>query len=302
MAYFSRTLLTTLVLLTSTGVVAQDVPVIELGEAPARNTVRALPSQPAVDGVPELTIQATDSGTQSSYGRNSNSDMIVLLQQLQDEVRNLRGQLESQTRKIQRMEEQQRDRYRDLDRRISYLMSDSTGKSTARPVSRRPAVDAGVSSASVPETAASSASAIPPAVASTASKPSVAKSASASGDDLKAYQSAFALVRKRAYDEAVVAFTAFTTDFPDSERVANAHYWLGEIYLAQQQLEKSRDAFSQVVALFAGHRKAADAAYKLGKVYYELGDKAKSAEYLDLVLKNYPKSSAARLARDFKPQ
>lgn len=297
MAYFSRTLLTTLVLLASTGVVAQDVPVIELGEAPARNTtVRTLPSQPATDGVPELTIQATDSGTQSSYGRNSNSDMIVLLQQLQDEVRSLRGQLESQTRKIQRMEEQQRDRYRDLDRRISYLMNDSAGSKPAKSISSRPASGQDAGSVKKPTSATSTSD------VATASKPPASKPASASGDDLQAYQAAFALVRKRAYDDAVTAFTAFTNDFPASERVANAHYWLGEIYLAQQKLEKSRDAFSQVVALYAGHRKAADAAYKLGKVYYELGDKAKSAEYMDLVLKNYPKSSAARLARDFKPQ
>jgi len=297
MAYFSRTLLTTLVLIASTSVVAQDVPVIELGEAPARNTVRTLPSQPATDGVPELTIQATDSGAQSGYGRNSNSDMIVLLQQLQDEVRNLRGQLESQTRKIQRMEAEQRDRYRDLDRRISYLMNDSAGSKPVQPISSRPAPvrDAGSTKPQVPATSSSD-------VVSATPKPAAAKPASAKGDDLKAYQAAFALVRKRAYDDAVRAFTAFTSDFPTSERVANAHYWLGEIYLAQQKLEQSRDAFSQVVALYASHRKAADAAYKLGKVYHELGDKAKSAEYMDLVLKNYPKSSAARLARDFKPQ
>lgn len=289
MAKFSRTLLTTLVLATSTSVVAQgEVPVIELGEAPVQNAPRPINTQPAATTVPELTIQVADDSTGRS-GYSSSSDMVVLLQQLQDEVRSLRGQLESQSRKIKRMEEEQRDRYRDLDRRISYLMSDS-GSRPAAPAN--PVVGANTAAGSV-------AVAPPPATAGSAVKP--APSAN-SGDDLKAYQAAFALVRQRAYDDAVKAFSAFITDHPGSERVANAHYWLGEIFLAQQKLEQSRDAFSQVVALFASHRKAADAAYKLGKVYYELGDKAKSAEYMDLVLKNYPKSSAARLARDFKPQ
>lgn len=296
MAYSSRTLLAALVLASTSAVAQGEVPVIELGEAPVQNPVRSAAPQPVANTVPELTIQTTETASPRSAGYNSNSDLIVLLQQLQDEVRSLRGQLESQTRKIKRMEDEQRDRYRDLDRRISYLMN-SAG--TAAPATApRPA-----SSAAAPATAPAAVSATDAPATATADAPAPSTpAASASGDDLKAYQAAFALVRQRAYDEAVTAFTAFISDYPGSQRLANAYYWLGEIYLAQQKLELSRDAFSQVLAMFSDHRKASDAAYKLGRVYSELGDPAKSAEYMDLVLKNYPKSSAARLARDFKPQ
>jgi len=288
MAYFSRTLLTTLVLAASTSVAAQDIPVIELGESPAPRRVAQQPA-PAADAVPELTIQDAGNSGQGNLSYNRSSDMLILLQQLQDEVRSLRGQLESQSRKIKRMEEEQRDRYRDLDRRISFLMSGADSRTSTPPTGSKPS-----SAGTVVEPSGTTSSA--------SSAPSTAPAKAANGDDLKAYQSAFALVRQRAYDAAVDAFKGFVTDYPDSNRIANAYYWLGEIYLAQQKLEPARDAFGQVVSGYADHRKAADAAYKLGKVYSELGDKAKSAEYIELVLKNYPKSSAARLARDFKSQ
>ena len=152
MAYSSRTLLAALVLASTSAVAQGEVPVIELGEAPVQNPVRSAAPQPVANTVPELTIQTTETASPRSTGYNSNSDLIVLLQQLQDEVRSLRGQLESQTRKIKRMEDEQRDRYRDLDRRISYLMN-SAG--TAAPATApRPAT-----SAATPATAPASASA-----------------------------------------------------------------------------------------------------------------------------------------------
>lgn len=285
MALFSRTLLTTLVLTASASVVAQDVPVIELGEAPA--PVQSLPQSSAGSDVPELTIQTSGSlaGSRDSAGFGGSTEMLVLLQQLQDEVRSLRGQLESQGRKLKGMEDEQRDRYRDLDRRISFLMTEGGSGRPAAPAVKSPAAPS-----TGPATAA------PP----SSSPSTVASRPSADAGD--AYSEAFALVRQSAYDDAIVAFVAFIKDYPASDYIANAHYWLGEVYLAQQKLEQARDAFSQVVALYADHRKAADATYKLGKVYAELGDKVKSAEYIDLVLSKYPDSSAARLARNFKSQ
>lgn len=289
MALFSRTLLTTLVLTVSTSVVAQDVPVIELGEAPAPIPVQSQ-QRSAVSSVPELTIQTSGSvsGSSAPTGFGGNAEMLVLLQQLQDEVRSLRGQLESQGRKLKRMEDEQRDRYRDLDRRISFLMTEGgAGRSTAPAVKPSPVAPTVSPSANTTEPAPSA-------------KPAVASTPAAGAGD--AYNAAFALVRQSAYDDAIVAFVAFIKDYPGSDYIANAHYWLGEVYLAQQKLEQARDSFSQVVALYADHRKAADATYKLGKVYAELGDKVKSAEYIDLVLSKYPDSSAARLARNFKSQ
>ncbi len=237
-----------------------DVPVIDLGGGPASSRQ------------PELQQY-------SSYSASRNSELMVIVQQLQDEVRALRGQVEQQDHRIRQMERQQLDRYRDLDRRIT------SAQQGAPATSHRPP-PTGVEPTRQPVGASQTPSATP--------QPSAASS------DAKAYREAFGLVRASNYPKAIKAFKAFIKDYPQSARIANAHYWLGEIYLAEQKPELARESFVQVLTHFPKHRKAPDAAYKLGVVYDQLGDRAKSVKYLDMVINQYPNSSAVRLAKEFK--
>lgn len=249
----------TLALAVSANVFAQDdVPVIDLGGGTVPTQV-STPQQP-------------------NYSASRNSELMMIVLQLQDEVRALRGQIEQQDHKIQQMERQQLDRYRDLDRRISSVQQ-----------------GAPVAAVSTPAAEASTGQPVPPQTSQTELvQPDAAPS------DAKAYREAFGLVRERNYPKAIEAFSAFIKNYPQSARLANAHYWLGEIYLAEQKPELARESFVQVITNYADHRKAPDAAYKLGIVYDQLGDSAKSAEYLDMVINKYPDSSAVRLAKEFK--
>ncbi len=210
---------------------------------------------------------------------------MMMLQQLQDEVRSLRGQVESQQYEFDRMQKDQLERYRDLDRRMGALI---TGAAVAPVV---PELNSGTplpgAGAPEPETAAPAPTYAPLA------------SSGAGGDD-QAYQDAFALVRERKFTEAAGAFERFVQDYPASARLANAHYWLGEIYLAQQQLDLAQTAFSRVVSDFPGSTKLPDALYKLGVLNYQRGNTAESARYLERVIRDFPQSSAARLAQNFK--
>lgn len=238
------------------------------------------------NSVPELSIKTPAVSPVSLAGNNQNAQLFILLQQLQDEVRSLRGQLEAQQHKLKQMESEQKGRYRDLDRRISFLMQNDrpTSATVKPPVSTDKLIT-------------------PPQDDAPTKVVSVEKATVASSvTDQAAYKSAFALVRKRAYDDAVEAFLAFNKRYPESQLLPNSHYWLGEIYLLQQKQDLAKDAFLTVVDGYADHRKAPDATYKLGKVYSELGDTANSTKYIDMVIANYPESSAARLAREFKRQ
>ncbi len=244
----------------------------------------------AADPVPIIEISPGSgqgfSGAGQSFG-SQEAQLMVMLQQLQDEVRNLRGQVELQQYELERMQKDQRDRYKDLDRRISLLITSSA----VAPVT--PSVDPGAAlSPDVPLAPELSAPPVP--VNSGSLAPS-----GLSGDD-QAYQSAFALVRERKFDEAAGAFEAFVLDYPSSTRVANAHYWLGEIYLAQQKLELSQGAFARVVEGFPASQKMPDALYKLGVLNYQRGNSAESARYFERVMREFPQSSAARLAQSFK--
>ncbi|MDI3326038.1 tol-pal system protein YbgF [Pontibacterium granulatum] len=242
---------------------------------------------------------------------SGNAQLLMIIQQLQDEVRSLRGELEQQAFRIKKMEGQQLDRYRDLDRRISALMSNSgaSAASSKPPVAALSEQSGGVTPSGFestapqpePQTTTDSAGAVS-AVQSQVKPAQPASSVKNGVSDSKAYRDAFALVRARDFAGAVVAFNAFVRDYPNSPRVANAHYWMGEIHHAEQELELARESFALVLGQFPDHPKAPHAAYKLGVIYSELGDKARSDEYLDYVLKNHPKSNVAPLVEEFKRQ
>jgi len=262
-----KTSVAALALFISASAVAEDVPVIELGV--------------------NNGAQGTANSQVQYNAASSNSELMMIVQQLQDEVRSLRGQLEQQNHRLKQMERQQLDRYRDLDRRISSI---SSGANTGTNSGANPG-----------NTAASTVSSNDSSVAAATPKPEpTLVQPDATPSDAKAYRDAFGLVRERNFPKAAEAFTAFIKDYPQSARLPNAYYWLGEIHLAEQKPELAREPFVLVITKFADHRKAPDAAYKLGIVYDQLGDTKKSAEYLDMVINNYPDSSAVRLAKEFK--
>lgn len=263
-----RSKVLTWALLGSASVVAAPPEVIEI------NTSSLPPAHP-VQSAPQL---------------QGNSELVLLIEQLQQEVRSLRGELEKQQFQLKSMERQQLDRYRDLDRRVSAL-----GSAT---VSNQQAVPAAAVQGVAPVTTASESPSGQPAPQQTvtAAAPVTMKDGVS---DVVAYRDAFSLVRSRDYVAAVTAFKAFLRDYPGSEREANVHYWLGEIYHAEKKLEDARESFALVLGQYPEHSKAPQAAYKLGVIYHELGDKVRAKEYMDYVLQHYPKSKVAPLAQDF---
>ncbi|GGK61142.1 tol-pal system protein YbgF [Amphritea balenae] len=233
----------------------------------------------AADPVPVIELQIEDSGSSATsnlssgaYADNSN-EMLMILQQLQDEVRSLRGMVEQQQHQIRKMEQQQRDRYRDLDRRIASQGSVAPANTALSP--------SGLSSDQV------------------ATPPTPLPATDNTPTDSQAYQQAFALVRQKDFPAALAAFDKFIELYPESARLANAYYWVGEVNLAEQQLEPAKVAFEHVLTKFPQHRKASDASYKIGVIYHQMGDQANADEMFKNTVSRYPDSSAAGLARDY---
>ena len=242
----------------------------------------------AAQPVPVISI-SQGSGAGTGYtSLSQSSELLMTVQQLQEEVSLLRGQLESQQHQFRKMESEQKERYRDLDRRLSAIM-----QSQLQPTSEEAVPD---SNATAP--AAESAAEEPKASQAAETAQSAAPAASAKSDetDQADYQAAFALVRERNFQGAASGFEQFIINYPASPRLPNAYYWLGEIYLAQGNQADSEKAFQRVVTEFKDSRKAADAMYKLGILYKQQGNMEKSMSYMSQVVKQYPETSAARLA------
>ncbi len=200
------------------------------------------------------------------------------VQQLQQEVMRLNGIVEQQAYEIRQLKEQSLERYLDIDRRLA------AGGGGA-------AVVGGTD-----QTAGSATSSNP--TATVGNKGSTVTEQPGEGE---AYRAAYALVRGQEFDAAVTAFTRFLQNYPDGRYAPNAHYWLGELYLVitPADPEAARQSFMLLLNEYPDNAKIPDALYKLGRVHYIKGNSDRAREYLNRVRREYPDSSAARLAGDF---
>ncbi len=198
-------------------------------------------------------------------------ELFHRLQVLQQEVRELRGQVEEQAYRIERLTRQQQQQYIDLDERLLGL--DRQGSAGAEdgptvPVARVPRpVTPPVGSSATPER--------------------------------EAYAAAFSLMQESRFEESVDAFNGLIADYPNGQFTPNAFYWLGELRLAMDEVELARQSFAQVLTLYPQHDKVADTLYKLGVVHHRLNDNERALEYLDRVIAEHPDSTAADLARTY---
>ncbi len=226
---------------------------------------------------PGATVSA--SGTQAA-------ETLYQQELLQQEVQELRGIVEQQAYEIKRMREEQRDRYLDLDRRIT-LLNQAPAKRTAADVPAEPVAAAAVEKVkpatnAVKEPVATGAEAVP-------AQDSIVS-------EKEAYQTAFSLVRQKQYAEASKAFEQLVKDYPNGNYTGNAYYWLGEVLLVESKQKQALEAFETLLEQYPSHRKAADAKFKQGKIYLQMGDKTQAKVLLQDVINQHPGTSAASLA------
>jgi tol-pal system protein YbgF len=195
----------------------------------------------------------------------SNQSLLQLSQGVeasQNEVRTLRGQLEELQHNLSRTQDQLREQYGDVDRRLSAVESGGGGSAGAPP-------SGGGSAGSLP---------VP------------------QGDDRANYQAAFDLLKDGKYPDATAAFKQFMTTFPDSVLADNAWYWLGESHYVTKQFGDALKSFRTVVDKYPASRKMPDALLKIGYCNYELKNWAEARTALNQVVQQYADTTAARLA------
>lgn len=197
------------------------------------------------------------------------AQLFSLVQRLQQEVNQLRGQVEDQAHRLERLGREQQERYLDLDRRL-----------------------AGTSSAQATPTAPSEAE--PAGAGALAGTPSAAPTT-----EQGAYQAAYTLLDRGEFQAAAQAMERVIEDYPNGQYTANAFYWLAELHRRNGDLENARQALVQVITLYPDHGKIPDALFKVGVVYAELDDAERARGYLEQVVREHPTTTAASLAKDY---
>jgi tol-pal system protein YbgF len=189
-------------------------------------------------------------------------DLSQRIEAVNAEVRTLRGQLDEVQHGLTRSQDQQREMYGDVDRRLSAV--EGGGNAAAGgPGAGRPAVDG----LPVPQ-----------------------------GDDRANYQAAFDLLKDGKYAEAITGFSQFLTTFPTSTLADNAQYWLGEAHYVNRQFSEALRHFRTVVDKYPDSRKIPDALLKIGYCNYELKNFSEARSSLGQVVSRFGDTTAARLA------
>lgn len=227
---------------------------------------------------PAQNIDSTTNVDGADNAGQAAGDRYYQMQVLQQEVQMLRGMVEELNHEVQQLKQRQMDDYLDIDRRLSAIASSApalNAPANSRPGSSSAALDA-------KNFTDSSSYSLNPAASNNPDAAKVAAGPSELAEMKANYENASSLLlKKRDINGAALAFKRHVVDYASSPYVANAYYWLGEIYLLQDQAELSRQAFTSVIEQHPLHSKAMDARFKLGKLYHQLGEDARARELLE---------------------
>ena len=216
----------------------------------------------------------------------NNQSLIELanqLDQLRSETAALRGDIEQLRHDTDSSASRQKELYVDVVKRLQSLEQAERGAALAPPPLSTPSLPA-AASAPPPRSAAAAAGG----AAAAAPKPGVS--------DKQAYQTAFDLLQARKYDEAAKAFTQFLSGYASSPLADNAQYWLAQSHYVQRQFNVALPEFQKVIEKYPQSSKLPDALLKVGYCQSELGNKSAARTALQQVMKQFPDTTAARLA------
>lgn len=118
-----------------------------------------------------------------------------------------------------------------------------------------------------------------------------------SDNDAVDYKAAVDLILKqRDTAAAIPALEKFVDDYPQSRFKPNAHYWLGQIFYNGQNWQAAKKHFETLYTQYPTSNKVADATLKLGIIAKNLSDNKKAREYFEKVIANHADTTSAKLA------
>ncbi len=201
-------------------------------------------------------------------------EMARRIDELEAQLRTLRGAQEETQNGAESLTRQQRDLYADLDKRLQLLESGvrtaSMASAPTAPGSPDPAVNVMPGATNALGMGAS--------------------------EDQAAYNRAFDTLKAGGYFAAIAQWLDFLKTFPSSKLQDNAQYWLGESYYVTRDFDNASVVFKGLVDRFPDSAKAPDALLKLGYSQAEKKRLPDARATLKLVQTRYPDSDAARLA------
>ena len=230
---------------------------------------------------------------QSGATTTANVDFVNKVQSLQKEVQELRGQIELQAHELDELKQQQLAYYQDLDSRLNQDQV-NTARNQQAIVPKQTPQPSHLSANEIPAASPPDME-IQPMQDLTQAPPNRTRINPA--DEQISYLAAYDLVKQKNLSQATEAMQQFLSKYPQGGYSANAHYWLGELHLANKEYAEAISQFDTIINSFKTSSKFAPSRLKLGYALAEMGRLSEAKKQLTAVMNQYPDTSTAHLAQ-----
>ena len=224
-------------------------------------------------------------------------EMLESLESLKAEINKLRGEIEVQAHTIDQLKQKQRDLYTDLDRRLERF---GTNENSENLPNELQVLDANTTAEEVVnENNMADEDTLVIETTSDIGQKNEIISEEKFIDPQEAeriYRNAFTLLKESQYDQALSAFKNFLKDYPNSPLSDNAQYWVGEANYVMQNYEIAINEYQALLNTFPNSQKTSHALLKIGYSYAELGNISDAKKILKEVIRQYPDTTASKLA------
>jgi tol-pal system protein YbgF len=291
----------------------------------ALGSVVALPVQaepreevPVVHAAGSGDLEARVARMENLVQSNGLLDLLSQVEKLQEEVRQLRGQVETQSHQMDELNTRQAKLYDDLERRLQALDHGGAPAATAAvPAPVNPPLPATPNTASLAPSQGNN-PAPNPAAQSTAPANTAGNSAGStnvaalapgsaaaapasttgntSGNPDQDYKQALELLKRNRYDDAIAVLNNFLVSYPTHPNAESAEYWLGEAYYVSKQYPAAVSEFQKFTQAYPKSTKLSQVLLKTGFSYHEMGQVDQAKATLEDVKQRFPGTTAANMA------
>ncbi len=113
----------------------------------------------------------------------------------------------------------------------------------------------------------------------------------------KTYDAALNQFKLGNYQSAIAAFQLFMTNYPQSQLVSNAQYWIGNAYYQLRDYKVAIATQQKLLSAWPTSTKASDAMFNIASCQNEMGETRAARETLQSLIKKYPGTTAAEQAK-----
>jgi len=241
------------------------------------------------------------SGTSSAAPININWELMQKNQQLENEIRNLRGKLEEQDNEIEKLKNDLQNRYTDLDQRLELLNQkldpDSTSADPDAQSNTAPPANSPTNTASPTNTTIAPSAASNSALAGNNATPTANNQQDPVELEKAAYTVALDAYKQGGAKKAIAPMQNFIKNHPNSIYTGNAYFWLAEFNLATDPVNYSeaKKNYDIVVKRYPTSSKAPRSLYQLYSIAKDVEHNTTAANQLKAkLLKTYPQAEEVK--------